>query len=202
MSFWPLVSRLGESTYLLPAALLIALWMYQRGEVSSALRWLAGVATVAGLTLVSKLAFLGWGMGIHALDFTGVSGHSAMSATMLPVLLYLCAPPSRPWLARFGAACGAGLALLIGGSRLVLHAHSPSEVVAGVVLGLAVSLTFLSWPGCKVLPRSIGPLAAAMVIFTVLHALPLPGTSGATHRLVVSMATFLSGREQPYQRGL
>ncbi|CAG2140144.1 hypothetical protein LMG31506_02184 [Cupriavidus yeoncheonensis] len=202
MSFWPLVSRLGESTYLLPGALLVALWLWHRGKARTALRWLAGVATVAGLTLVSKLAFLGWGVGIRALDFTGISGHSAMSATMLPVLLYLCAPQSRPWMARIGAACGVGLALLVGWSRLVLHAHSPSEVVAGLVLGLAVSLAFLSWPGCKVLPRSVGPLAAALVVFTALHTLPLPGASSATHRLVISMATYLSGREHPYRRGL
>ena len=202
MSFWPLVSRVGESTYLLPAALLTALWLCQRGQFSSALRWLAGVAVASGITLASKLAFLGWGVGIPALDFTGVSGHSAMSATVLPVLLYLCAPPSRPWMARFGAACGGGLALLVGWSRLVLHAHSPSEVVAGLVLGLAVSLIFLSFPRGKVLPRSVVPLAAALAVFTALHALPLPGASNAAHRLVVSMATYLSGREQPYQRGL
>jgi len=202
MSFWPLVSQFGESTYLLPAALLTALWLCHRGQTSSALRWLAGVAVAAGITLVSKLAFFGWGVGIAPLDFIGVSGHSAMSATILPVLLYLCAPPSRPWMARLGAACGVGLALLIGCSRLVLDAHSPSEVVAGLVLGLVVSLTFLSSPDGKALPRSIVPLAAALAIFTALHTLPMPtGASHAAHRLVVSMATFLSGREQPYHRG-
>jgi membrane-associated phospholipid phosphatase len=202
MSFWPLVSRFGESTWLLPGAMLIALWLYHRSMPATALRWLAATAMTSALTLITKVAFMGWGVGIAAWDFTGISGHSAMSAAVLPVLLYLCAPASRPRMARLAAVCGIGLALLIGWSRLELQAHSPSEVVSGVVLGLAVSVAFLSWPGPKGLPRSVAPLAAALVVFTALHALPIPGASTGAHRLVVSMATFLSGRDQPFQRGL
>lgn len=65
-----------------------------------------------------------------------------------------------------------------------------------------MSLSFLSYPDSKMLPRSIVPLAAALAIFTALHALPMPtGTNHAAHRLVVNIATYLSGREQPYHRG-
>jgi len=200
MHAWHLVSRFGESAYLLPSALVIALWLCHRNTAGSALRWLAAIALAAGLTLASKLAFMGWGLGIRAVDFTGFSGHSAMSAAVLPVLLYLCAPASRPRLARLGAACGIALALLIGWSRLVLDAHSPSEVVTGLALGLTASTVFLNWPGRDELPRGVAPLAAALVFFTALQALPAAGILDNTHLLVEKMAVYLSGRERPYHR--
>jgi len=33
----------------------------------------------------SKLAFMGWGIGIRELDFTGFSGHSALFAAFWPI---------------------------------------------------------------------------------------------------------------------
>ncbi|TDF66501.1 phosphatase PAP2 family protein [Cupriavidus sp. L7L] len=201
MHLWNLVSHFGESAYLLPSALLIAVWLRYSHTTGSALRWLAAVMTAAGTTLISKLAFMGWGLGIPALDFTGISGHSAMAAAVFPVLLYLCIPASRPGLARFGVGCGIGLATLIGWSRLALHAHSPSEVVTGLALGLATSLAFLNWPGHGALPRSVAPLVAALVGLATLQALTGASFVGNTHRLVESTATFLSGHDHPYRRG-
>jgi len=200
MHVWHLVSRFGESAYLLPSALVIALWLCHRNTTEGALRWLAAITVAAGITLASKLAFMGWGVGIRTVDFTGFSGHSAMSAAVLPVLLYLCAPASRPRLARLGAACGVALALLIGWSRLVLAAHSPSEVITGLALGLTASTVFLNWPGQDGLPRGVAPLAAALVCFTALQSLPVPGAFANTHRLVEKLAVYLSGRERPYRR--
>jgi len=37
----------------------------------------------------SKLAFMGWGIGIRELDFTGFSGHSALFAVFWPIFLWL-----------------------------------------------------------------------------------------------------------------
>ncbi|WER47345.1 phosphatase PAP2 family protein [Cupriavidus sp. WKF15] len=201
MYSWQLISRLGESAYLLPSALFIALWLCYRRTPGSALLWLAAVAVAAGLTLISKLAFMGWGMGIPALDFTGVSGHSAVSAAVLPVLLYLSAPTTRHGLARFSAYCGVGLALLIGWSRLVLHTHSLSEVLAGLTLGLAASLTFLNWRRANALPRSVAPLIGTLAFFSAIHGLPVPYFVDNTHYWVERTAVRLSGRDFPYRRG-
>lgn len=201
MHLWHLITRFGESTYLLPSALLIALWLCYRRAPGSAVQWLLVFVPAAGLTLASKLAFMGWGVGIAALDFTGFSGHSVMAAAVLPVLFYLCTPASRPRLARFGAAAGVGLALLIGWSRLAVHAHSVSEVAGGLALGLTASLAFLGWPGRATLPHSAAPLAAALLVFSVLQALPVPGVRGVTHRWVEDVAMYLSGRDRPYHRG-
>ncbi|AOY95133.1 hypothetical protein BKK79_25350 [Cupriavidus sp. USMAA2-4] len=201
MHFWHLVTRFGESTYLLPSALLIALWLCYRRAPGSAVRWLLAIGLAAGLTLASKLAFMGWGVGIESLDFTGFSGHSVMSAATLPVLFYLCTPSSSPRLAHAGTVLGIALALLIGVSRLAVHAHSVSEVLGGLALGLGASLVFLAWPGRAALPRSVVPLAAALAAFTALHTLPVPGLGGATHRWVESVAVYLSGRDRPFHRG-
>ncbi|WP_431831594.1 phosphatase PAP2 family protein [Cupriavidus consociatus] len=142
---------------------------------------------------------MGWGVGIPALDFTGFSGHSAMSATVLPVLLYLCAPASRPRLAWLGAGCGIGLALVIGWSRLAVGAHSSSEVLSGLTLGFASSLAFLNWPG-RALPRSVAPLVATVTGFIILQTWPLPRGISNTHGMVERMALQLSGREYPRRR--
>ena len=93
--FWLAVTRLGEAQILLPAFVAGALWLAfarpagARGRAAqgaaqahdhparhSAWRWIVAMVVVAGITTISKVAFLGYGYGIAALDFTGFSGHS------------------------------------------------------------------------------------------------------------------------------
>ena len=84
-----------------------------------------------------QLPFYGWGIGIAALDFTGVSGHTLLATAFLPLLLRGLPGGTRT----LGACTGAGLALVVGVSRVMVGAHSVSEVLAAWLLGLAVS-----WP--------------------------------------------------------
>ena len=103
--FWLAVTRVGEAQILLPAFLAGALWLAlarpagARGRAAqgnahahdhparrSALRWIAGITATTLVTTVSKVAFLGFGLGIAAIDFTGFSGHSMYAWAILPVL--------------------------------------------------------------------------------------------------------------------
>ncbi|RDK10971.1 phosphatase PAP2 family protein [Cupriavidus lacunae] len=198
MSHWNLVSLFGESAYLLPCAVFLYLWLYWRGAPGSARHWVLAFLPAALLVLASKLAFLGWGIGSEALDFTGFSGHAMMAASVLPVMLYLAVPAAWTRLGWMAAGAGVCLAFLVGVSRLALHAHSVSEVAGGLAVGLCVSLPFILR---RTTPH--GPLAmvlAGLALGTAL-VMPMTATVGASHTLIQQLAMFLSGRDRPFQRG-
>ena len=198
MSRWQLISIFGESAFLLPCAVFLYGWLRWHGANAIARHWLLAFSATAIIVLLSKLAFMGWGIGSQSLNFTGFSGHAMMAAAMLPVLACLAVPPEHRTLSRLAAAGGVVLALAVGVSRLALHAHSVSEVASGLLLGYCVSLPFIAR---REVPR--GPLAMLMVsaALAVLLVLPIGNVAGVTHIWVEDIATFLSGRERPFQRG-
>lgn len=108
-----------------------------------AVSWGLCLLAVALTVAWSKILFMAWGVGIQALSFTGLSGHSALSAAIWPPLLGLfVGHRGHVWRAT-AALLGLSFAALIGISRLVLHAHSASEVLSGYGLGSAASSILL-----------------------------------------------------------
>ena len=90
--FWHLLTRLGEAQILLPAMVLVtACLTWRHGPTRLALGWLASTALAATITTLSKVAFIGYGVGLPALDFTGISGHAMFAAAVLPQL-HACRP--------------------------------------------------------------------------------------------------------------
>lgn len=195
---WNFITRFGETSLLLPCAVLIAAWLFHAGAAASARRWLIAFGATAAVVLVSKLAFLGWGIGCAAINFTGFSGHSMMSASVLPVLFYLVVPARHPRLA-VGAGClGLLFALLVGVSRLKLQAHSGSEVLSGLALGFGASLTFMLW---SARPARSAPALAGALVLVLMLAVPAAGVAAPTHQWIEMFAARLAGRDKPYQRG-
>jgi len=196
---WTAFTWLGDSGLLLPVAALITLWLAaSRRTWPTALLWLVLFGAGSMAVLVSKLAFIGWGIGIASLDFTGFSGHSALAASVWPVVLWLLASRAPHW-TRVSLVClGALLAAGIGVSRLVLDAHSPSEVIAGLALGWAVSGAFLVLQRRQGHPSLRGTLVAVSLM--LLAALRDPGVPAPTQNLLERIAVRLSGAERPYTR--
>jgi membrane-associated phospholipid phosphatase len=209
--FWLGVTRLGEAQILLPAFFAGALWLAlarpagARGRLArgdalahdhparrSAWRWVAAIVATTAVTTASKVAFLGFGIGIATLDFTGFSGHSMYATAILPVLAAIIA-------GRTGAVVGVLLALLITYSRVNLGAHSTSEAIAGMVLGSAAAgwtlADYLAHPGAVRAPWWLPLLLVGWLAFVPLRAPP-----SRTHDVVVSLALKLSGRSRPYTR--
>jgi membrane-associated phospholipid phosphatase len=209
--FWFAVTRLGEAQILLPAFLAGALWLafarpagarhrvaqgnahaHDHPARRSALRWVAAVVATTAVVTASKVAFLGYGLGIAALDFTGFSGHSMYATAILPVLAALVA-------GRRGAIVGALLALLITWSRVTLGAHSWSEAISGLVLGAAAAgwtlADYLAHPGAVRAPWWL-----PLVLVAWLTLLPFKAPPSRTHSLVVSIALKMSGHHRPYTR--
>ena len=78
-SAWWDVTWFGDSGLLLPAAALIALWLASsRRTWPAAALWIVIFGAASTVVLVSKLAFLGWGVGSARFNFTGISGHTML----------------------------------------------------------------------------------------------------------------------------
>ena len=197
-SVWQLLTRLGEAQILIPAALLMLLVLFARSETRRfAFNWLA-LATLATLiTTASKLAFLGWGLGLADFNFTGFSGHAMFAAAIYPVLAFTVLPGGAQGNSRFALALGAALALLVGISRLMVGAHSGSAVVAGLLLGGIASALAIRWT-----KPSVGRVHAAVPVLLVVWFLSMPFKlpGSQTHSWVTRLALSLSGHDAPFTR--
>lgn len=191
---WRTLSTLGDSRWLLPMALVLLITL-PRTDVRMKWRWLLAIAATAGVTLASKLAFMGWGIGIKSVHFTGFSGHAAMSSVVYPVVGALLAGPGKRARA-IGLAIGVLLAIAIGWSRIPLHAHSLSEVIAGLMLGLGCSTWVVHTAHASSRPNLVA--AAAAVLAGMVLPLALPDIH--THQLVIALAKFISGRAEIFQQ--
>lgn len=194
---WEVVTRLGEAQLMLPSALALVAWLAWRGERRSAVLWAALLGLAVGLTTASKIAFIGWGLGIASLNFTGVSGHAMHAAAVFPLLLRCAVASNGRAVQRIAVALGYAVALLVAVSRVAVGAHSAPEVVAGFALGgaaSALSLAFGTVPHIH-LPRW---LLGALVVAQLLN--PAAAPSLPTHDMVTVVALRLSGHEKPYTR--
>src|ERR1700753_2650801 len=92
MLAWMFLTRWGNSLLLIPTASWIGLSLWIGGERPVAWRWLLSFGAAASLVLATKIAFLGWGVGIRSIDFTGISGHSLCASAVLPMFAWWLAP--------------------------------------------------------------------------------------------------------------
>jgi len=196
---WHMATRLGEAQILLPAAALVAVALFrQRTSRPIAMRWGMLLALATAITTASKLAFIGWGVGWSAMDFTGFSGHSMYAAAVYPVL-FAAVQPKRSRAGQGAAiALGGLLALVVGYSRIAVGAHSWSEVISGLALGALVSIGTLAGSG---LARTVqlSPLAPALLL-AWMALTPLQMPPNQTHTWVTRLALTLSERTEPYTR--
>lgn len=153
-----------------------------------------------GLTLVavSKIAFIGWGIGIQSLDFTGFSGHAMRTTAVMPVLFYLLSQ-KLPFLTRTaGVILGIALGVLIGISRLAIQVHSVSEVVSGCLLGAMVSIGFI-WIS-RTLTKPV--LRRWLIALSLIVLIPVPMANPApTDHWLRIISLSLSGHKKPFERG-
>jgi membrane-associated phospholipid phosphatase len=199
LDFWNFVNRLGEAQLLLPTALALAGWLALTGERRAAAVWLTLFGLAFGLTMASKIAFIGWGVGSAWLNFTGVSGHAMHSAAVLPLLLRCAAGARPPGVRVLALALGLALAALIAVSRVVIGAHSMSESVAGFALGSAASMLTVALHAvpARPLPHWLLAVLLAAQLLNPFAAPILP-----THGMVTQLALAVSGHDRPYTRAM
>ncbi|MGA7782737.1 MAG: phosphatase PAP2 family protein [Paraburkholderia sp.] len=194
---WYLITSLGGAGVTLPLAIAIALWLALGYTWRMALGWLVLLGAAIGVVTVTKLAFLGWGVGVRELDFTGLSGHAALSTAVYPVALFVMLLPARPKVRAVGVALGLATGIAVGLSRVVVEAHSPSEAITGCFVGAVTALMFVRWAWDAEPGRlSATPVTVSLLTLMVaLHGVRLP-----TQRWVTHIALKVSGHERPYIR--
>jgi hypothetical protein len=179
------VTDLGESAVLLSTAAAASGGLWFSHQRRLALIWLFAAGGCAATMLALKLSFLTCGhLVLHGAVRTP-SGHSAMSALFYGAAA-LTARNFSPRAARHPVLLQAGAALMalaIGASRIVVHAHSPQEVVIGLAVGFA-------WLGFFALalrhggpPLSVPP-AAVLCVLALLYGGLLAVTLAGRHMTV------------------
>jgi membrane-associated phospholipid phosphatase len=164
-----LITDLGDSALLLPASLIVLVYLWSAGYRRAALAWAAGLAGCVALTAVFKVAFLACGAEAPTLEIRSPSGHTAMSTAFYGGCAVLLAA-GRPIASRAVAwIVAAVLISAIAVSRVLLHAHTAPEVAAGLLIGSS-SLGLVA-AGCFGLP-AIGHrwkgIAAAVALLAVM----------------------------------
>ncbi|VTU17937.1 phosphatase PAP2 family protein [Variovorax sp. PBL-E5] len=199
VGFWQVVTWFGDSGFLLPAGLWIAVWLgIRRKTRPTALIWILLFGFGGAMIAASKIAFMGWGIGSATFNFTGFSGHTALSASVWPVACWLTASHWEHRVRVTAASLGLLFAMLIGLSRLALYAHSKSEVVAGFALGLAVSGCFLWLQHRRPHPRLNWTLVLVSLATPMIFL--QPGTPAPAQDALELIAIRLAGTERAFTR--
>jgi membrane-associated phospholipid phosphatase len=184
---------------MIPAAVTIALWLAVGGACRAAFVWLTAFGTGVVLVALTKIAFMGWGVGSAQLDFTGISGHTMMATSVTLTAAYLLSRGlprrHRRVLTAIGLTGTLGIAL----SRLALEAHSVSEVCAGLAIGALVTAGFVR--GTRQLaPPQLAPDLMAAVLAIVCVA--MHGHEAGTQGMIARLALYLSGHGEIYTRAI
>ena len=200
LHFWHILTRLGEAEILLPIAALAGITLFAKEKTRRlALSWMLLIVIAALVTTVSKIAFMGFGLGWAEINFTGISGHAMFAAAIYPILLitFISAPLRVSH--RLCLALGWCLSILIGLSRIEVGAHSSSEVLAGLIVGGAASAIALAMSS-ETPVVSIKPIVPAVLVVWAA-VMPFELHASQTHSLVTRLALTISGRAMPFTRG-
>lgn len=195
--FWPVITQMGSAGVIVPTLAITAAGLWHARQRTAVHVWLVALALAVFITLASKIVFIGWGIGIASLDFTGVSGHTLLATAVLPVIFSWLLADERH-LSRFaGATLGLLLATGVAVSRVVLGMHSISEVVCAWFIGLIVTWAALS----TMQSPARAPWFARLSPLALLFAF---GTTTSdympTHDWEIQLALLLSGHDKPYTR--
>ncbi|WP_371869586.1 phosphatase PAP2 family protein [Duganella flavida] len=182
-----------------PIGVAIVVWLLAGKSWRLTAIWLALFGAGMALVVATKMAFIGWGVGVASVEFAGLSGHAMRAAAVFPVAGFLATRSSPLKIRLLGTAAGVLLAVLISISRVYVRAHPPSEALTGCLLGLAVAGVFI-WYASTEHHMALSRLLVLLCIPVLLVAPqvePIPAEQWITRA-----ALYLSGRDQPYTRDM
>lgn len=138
------VTDLGDSAFLIPASILLFIYLLYLDTPRTALIWAEAVAICILLTAAVKIGFRTCALASPPWYVRTPSGHTSFGTTF-----YLCSAlmlaSGRRWQTRLALlAAGAAVAALIGASRVLLHDHTVPEVAIGFLVGAVAVAWFAS----------------------------------------------------------
>lgn len=148
------ITDLGDAALLAPASALLLVYLLCLKRAHTAAIWALAVALCAALTLLGKVVFH---FGDEYFAFLGVrspSGHVSMSAAFYGCGAFLVGVQTRPRMRIAIGLASAALIAAVAASRILLRAHTPGEVVVGLLIGLCC----VAWFAHALLQRPFRPL--------------------------------------------
>lgn len=179
------ITDAGDLMVTTPLALALLLLLWRAGARPQAWRLAVAWTACFGVLGVLKLVFTTCGEHWHA-GLHSPSGHAGLSTLVYgSYALVLAALPGWRRPLPLGLAGGALIAA-IGISRIVLHEHTPLEVLVGLLVGFNCLLLFASLPLTPVQAERV-PVAALMALLVLVPAV-LQGSRSQAEDLVVDSA--------------
>lgn len=189
MISWLAFTKLADTNFTLPLAALLAIWLACAREWKSAFWWCLLFGFGLLIVAATKIAYVGWGIGIASVDFKGFSGHAMRAATIAPPLIYILLQRQTQQIRLAGLLCAIGFSIAICISRLVLGAHSVSEAISGLLFGLLISFCFI-WT-CSQRPATTFDrrlLIAGLILLLPLVSMEPAPTESWIQRVAVALA--------------
>ena len=199
MIWWHWLSVIGSLAITGPIGIAIGVWLMAGRSWRLTAIWTVLFGTGMALVIGTKIAFMGWGIGVQSVEFAGFSGHAMRAAAVFPVAGFLAFRSSPPPARHLATALGVLLAVMISISRVYVRAHSVSEVVTGCLLGLAVAALFIWYAGNEhhmAMSRVLVALCLP-ILLVAPRVEPIP-----TETWIAQAALYLSGRDYPYTRAI
>jgi len=167
------ITDFGNPGVLLALATLIGLWLAILSKPLDAAAWAACIVAVGVVTGALKTYF--GACALSPLNIHSPSGHVAASTVTyggLGLILGVGRGTRRHLVLGIG---GSLWILAISLSRITMGAHTPEEVVAGLVIGIAVLLPYATYLRRHPPPRTLRwPLLGGVLLLAVgLRALPV-----------------------------
>jgi membrane-associated phospholipid phosphatase len=196
MSAFPLamaVTNFGESVVLLTTTFAVSTWFWLSHQRRLALVCLAAIGGCAATMIALKLAFLTCGHLVLGGTVQTPSGHSSMAALFYGAAAltagHLSPSAERYRLPMLGAAFL--FALLIGLSRVYIHAHTPQEVAIGLLIGFSWLIGF-AWLLRFTHASAVMPPVAILCLLAVLYGGLLTFTMLGRHMSVEGLLWHIS----------
>lgn len=199
MYWWHVLSLAGSLAVTGPIGVAIAVFLIAGKQWRLMLAWIALFGVGMALVVITKIAFMGWAIGVESVQFAGFSGHAMRATAVYPVAGYLLLRSSGTWARWLGAAAGVLLSVMISVSRVPVLAHSVSEAVTGAILGLLVAAAFI-WYANREQRWAMSRMFAVLCVPIALVAPrvePIPAETW-----IEQAAMYLSGRDRPYTRAI
>lgn len=162
----------ADLAVVLPLAGAVGIALLAAGWPRGAAAWVTVVPATLLAVLLAKLLIAACGTLLPFHGLRSPSGHTASAAVVYGGLLSLLLPePPRGLRRPLMALVIAGVfAVLFGGTRLALHVHSRSDVLAGAALGIAGALVLARLAGPRPSRLRVAiPLAAALAMVLIFH---------------------------------
>jgi len=189
------ITQYGGLTVMLPAAVVIGVWLWYCGSKRSTALWVATLLVVYTLVAASKILFKGWGVWLESLNLAVLSGHAMNTCLVLTVALSLLARQVNYRLRWFGAALGLSIGWWFATNCVAPFIHPLPEAIAGALLGSTAACVFLYYlesTEIRKIPRAVLALGLVFMAFNTTT------TKYNAEHVLNRIAVAISGEEKVF----